>query len=83
MSTSPATAIEPRFRQIDGVRVRYADSGGEHGETLLLTSPTVTVGAAVPIELGQRLRSWVLAGHFVWEEAATEYAAAIVDSIGG
>jgi pimeloyl-ACP methyl ester carboxylesterase len=32
-------SIEPRFRTIDGVRIRYADSGGSKGSTLLLTSP--------------------------------------------
>jgi len=31
--------IEPRFRTIDGLNVRYADSGGSHGTTVLLTSP--------------------------------------------
>jgi pimeloyl-ACP methyl ester carboxylesterase len=31
--------IEPRFRTVEGVRIRYADSGGPAGSTLLLTSP--------------------------------------------
>jgi pimeloyl-ACP methyl ester carboxylesterase len=31
----PAT----RFRTIDGIDIRYADSGGEHGPVVLLTSP--------------------------------------------
>ena len=31
--------IEPRFRTIDGVKVRYAESGGSHEPVLLLTSP--------------------------------------------
>ncbi len=39
MSTSFATSIEPQFRTIDGLTVRYADSGGAHTETLILTSP--------------------------------------------
>jgi pimeloyl-ACP methyl ester carboxylesterase len=34
-----ATIAEVRFRSVDGVRIRYADSGGSHQETLLLTSP--------------------------------------------
>jgi pimeloyl-ACP methyl ester carboxylesterase len=38
MSTS-TTSIEPQFRQIDGLRVRYAESGGSHTRVVLLTSP--------------------------------------------
>jgi pimeloyl-ACP methyl ester carboxylesterase len=30
---------EVRFQTMDGVRIRYADSGGSHGPTVLLTSP--------------------------------------------
>ena len=33
------TSVEPQFRTIDGLRIRYADSGGTTGPTLLLTSP--------------------------------------------
>jgi len=33
------TTLETRFRTVDGVRIRYADSGGSHGPTILLTSP--------------------------------------------
>jgi len=33
------TSIEPAFRQIDGLRIRYADTGGPQEATLLLTSP--------------------------------------------
>jgi pimeloyl-ACP methyl ester carboxylesterase len=39
MNTSLNASIEPQFRTIDGVRVRYADSGGSQEPTLLLTSP--------------------------------------------
>jgi len=39
MSTSLSASIEPQFRTIDGVRVRYADSGGAHDTVVLLTSP--------------------------------------------
>ena len=39
MSTSLNAAIEPRFRTNDGLSIRYADSGGSHDATLLLTSP--------------------------------------------
>jgi pimeloyl-ACP methyl ester carboxylesterase len=35
----PAAAIRPEFRSVDGVRIRYADSGGSHERTLLLTCP--------------------------------------------
>ena len=28
MSISLTTSIEPQFRTIDGLRIRYADSGG-------------------------------------------------------
>jgi pimeloyl-ACP methyl ester carboxylesterase len=33
------TSIEPQFRTIDGLKVRYADSGGSQERVLLLTSP--------------------------------------------
>ena len=33
------TRIEPRFRVVDGVRIRYAESEGPSESTLLLTSP--------------------------------------------
>jgi pimeloyl-ACP methyl ester carboxylesterase len=39
MSTSLTTSINSQFRTIDGVKIRYADSGGSHKSTLLLTSP--------------------------------------------
>ena len=39
MNTSLAASIKPQFRVIDGVRIRYADSGGAQNQTLLLTSP--------------------------------------------
>ena len=32
-------AIEPQFRTVDGVRIRYADSGGSQEPLILLTSP--------------------------------------------
>jgi pimeloyl-ACP methyl ester carboxylesterase len=35
----PATSIQPRFRTLDGLKIRYADSLGPHEPTLLLTSP--------------------------------------------
>jgi pimeloyl-ACP methyl ester carboxylesterase len=34
-----AGSIEPVFRQIDGLAIRYADSGGQGEPTLLMTSP--------------------------------------------
>lgn len=39
MSTSLTASIKPQFRMIDGVKIRYADSGGSHETTVLLTSP--------------------------------------------
>jgi pimeloyl-ACP methyl ester carboxylesterase len=39
MNTSPTASIKPQFRMIDGVRIRYAESGGPQERTLLLTSP--------------------------------------------
>src|SRR6476619_6529332 len=39
MSTSLNTSIKAQFRTIDGLRIRYADSGGAQEPTVLLTSP--------------------------------------------
>ncbi len=39
MNTSPTTSIEPQFRTIDGLRIRYAASGGSQERVMLLTSP--------------------------------------------
>ena len=39
MSTSQTASIKPQFRMIDGIKIRYADSGGSREPTLLLTSP--------------------------------------------
>jgi pimeloyl-ACP methyl ester carboxylesterase len=40
MRFMPTTTIpQVRFRTVDGVRIRYADSGGSREPTLLLTSP--------------------------------------------
>jgi pimeloyl-ACP methyl ester carboxylesterase len=33
------TTLQPQFRTVNGVRIRYADSGGSQDPTLLLTSP--------------------------------------------
>ena len=37
--TAKQQTLEPQSRSIDGVRIRYADSGGSQEPTLLLTSP--------------------------------------------
>jgi pimeloyl-ACP methyl ester carboxylesterase len=37
--TTKQQILEPRSRSIDGIRIRYADSGRSQGPTLLLTSP--------------------------------------------
>jgi pimeloyl-ACP methyl ester carboxylesterase len=39
MNTSLTTSMNPRFGTIDGLKVRFADSGGGQDRTLLLTSP--------------------------------------------
>jgi pimeloyl-ACP methyl ester carboxylesterase len=39
MRTSKTAMITPRFRTIDGLSIRYADSGGADRPVLLLTSP--------------------------------------------
>ena len=39
MNTSLTTSIKPQFRNIDGVKVRYADTGGSQDPTVVLTSP--------------------------------------------
>ena len=39
MSASSTAAIEPQFRTVGGVRIRFADTGRTHAPTLLLTSP--------------------------------------------
>ncbi len=50
-----------------------------------------TAGAAIPLQLGEPLKSWVPdsrlriidAGHFVWEEAPAEHASVVLNSITG
>jgi pimeloyl-ACP methyl ester carboxylesterase len=39
MKTSLPASITPQFQTIDGVKVRYADSGGSQEQVVLLTSP--------------------------------------------
>jgi len=39
MNVSLTASIEPQFRTIDGVRIRYADSGGSRQPVVLMTSP--------------------------------------------
>jgi pimeloyl-ACP methyl ester carboxylesterase len=40
MRTTPTTtSIDPRFHTVDGLRIRYADSGGAGQPTVLMTSP--------------------------------------------
>ena len=39
MTTSLSTSIRPQFRTLDGLRIRYADSGGSQGPVIVLTSP--------------------------------------------
>jgi pimeloyl-ACP methyl ester carboxylesterase len=39
VSTSLDASSEPQFRTVDGVRIRYADSGGSRESVVVLTSP--------------------------------------------
>jgi pimeloyl-ACP methyl ester carboxylesterase len=39
VNTSLTASIRPQFRTIDGLSIRYADTGGAADSTLLLTSP--------------------------------------------
>jgi pimeloyl-ACP methyl ester carboxylesterase len=39
MNVSLTTSIEPHFRTIDGLRIRYAESSGSQDPVVLLTSP--------------------------------------------
>jgi pimeloyl-ACP methyl ester carboxylesterase len=39
MTTAQTTLIEPQFRTIDGLRIRYADSGTSKEPVVLLTNP--------------------------------------------
>jgi pimeloyl-ACP methyl ester carboxylesterase len=39
MNISLTASIKPQFRVIDGVKIRYADSGGSQERTVVLTSP--------------------------------------------
>jgi pimeloyl-ACP methyl ester carboxylesterase len=39
MTTSLTASIKPRFQTVDGLKIRYADSGGAGERTLLMTSP--------------------------------------------
>jgi pimeloyl-ACP methyl ester carboxylesterase len=39
MTTSLTAQLEPRFTTVDGLRIRYADTGGAGDTTVLLTSP--------------------------------------------
>ena len=39
MNVSLTSSIQPQFRMIDGLKIRYADTGGTHDSTLVLTSP--------------------------------------------
>ena len=39
MTTSQTTSIEQQFCTIDGLRIRYADTGGSDKPVVLLTSP--------------------------------------------
>ena len=57
------TAIEPQSRTVDGVRIRYADSGSSQEPTVLLTSPwPESIYAFAPIwaSLAERARLFAI-----------------------
>jgi pimeloyl-ACP methyl ester carboxylesterase len=59
MTTALTTAMKPQFRTIDGLHIRYADSGGPQMPTVLLTSPwPESIYAFAPIwaTLGEHAR---------------------------
>jgi pimeloyl-ACP methyl ester carboxylesterase len=50
MNTSPVPSMKPQFGTFDGLKIRYADSGGQQEPVLLLTSPwPESVWAFAPI----------------------------------
>src|SRR4029453_13326916 len=60
---STATTPQLHFRTVDGVRIRYADSGGSQEPTVLLTSPLPeSVYAFAPIwrALAERARLFAI-----------------------
>jgi pimeloyl-ACP methyl ester carboxylesterase len=63
------TTPQVRFRSVDGLRIRYAESDGSHEflDARLPNSRLVVIDA----------------GHFVWEEAPMEYASIVLDSTQG
>jgi pimeloyl-ACP methyl ester carboxylesterase len=80
MPTTPQVS----FRTIDGVRIRYADSGSPHGPAVVLTSPwPESVYAFAPMWASLSGHARLFAGHFVWEEEPAQYAAAVLDSVTG
>jgi pimeloyl-ACP methyl ester carboxylesterase len=57
------TSLQVRFRTVDGLRIRYAESDGSHDTVVLLTSPwPESVYAFVPIwgTLGQHARLFAI-----------------------
>ena len=46
---STATMLNVDFRTIDGVRIRYADSGGPQKPTVILTSPWPESSSSMPM----------------------------------
>jgi hypothetical protein len=78
------------YQTLDGVRVRYADSGGAWatlgGDRFVESMRYVRHDRVVPVaNLDARLPNGrvalIDAGHFVWEEAPAEYAAIILQAL--
>jgi pimeloyl-ACP methyl ester carboxylesterase len=56
-------SIQPQFQMIDGLKIRYADSGGVHDSTLLLTSPwpeSIYAFTAIWVTLAEHARLFAI-----------------------
>ena len=63
MNTSLTASIEPRFRTINGLNIRYADTGDPRETTILLTSPwPESIYAFTPVwrTLGEHARLFAI-----------------------
>ena len=76
------TTMTPRVRfgTIGGVRIRYADSGGSHETTVLLTSPWQE-SVYASRRSGRRLPGTPACSP--WTCRVSQYASAVLDSIIG
>jgi pimeloyl-ACP methyl ester carboxylesterase len=82
------TSPQIRFRTVDGLRIRYAESDGSNDTVTIINGHNDRVVPVANAEfLDERLPNsrvvLIDAGHFVWEEAPAEYASAVLQAIGG